>query len=469
MPQIINPFRPQNTPLAQAITQFGNDVYGDQLTPAIKREQLIAAQRENVETDALAQSFADPAGKLDYQAGILSGYKPQDMADMRRLQMADTFGARDQRTQNAQIGAGSPFTATAEAFDTNVATDRRGQDIASSDRRYGFNLNDATERYKFANTPEEVFVNGQAGFLPREKVFSEGVQPILSQSELGPAAEFNQFYDFATKNFPDRGPDWAKSYALQQVSKGQGQKITIGPDGTTIESGGLYGEPTNSVTSGAQESLAGIDAFDSSIERAKDMATRSPDAFGALGTVKGVVQDVNAIAQNIGLVAGGSDVNTELAKAQAFFASSGVSPEVFGAYNPDISNIDALSRLMVYQAAQALTQQTGRSVSDADVKNMTMIVGDPKSLTMNPDKFVNRMDMLQEFIDTLADQKRAQLGLPPIAGERNARRAERNAKRAAPGAPAPGGAVTVNSEQEALSQPPGTIVILNGRRFKVEE
>jgi hypothetical protein len=437
MPQIINPFRPQNTPLAQAITQFGNDVYGDQLTPAIKREQLIAAQRENTETGALASSFA--GGAPDYEALILSGYKPSDFGDAMLVRNANTFGARDQRTQDAMVGAGKPFSATAEAFDTGIATERRGQDIASSDRRYGINVGDATERYKFANSPEEVMVNGAPAFLPREKVFSEGVQPILSQSELGPAAEFNQFYDFATKNFPDRGPDWAKNYALQQISKSQGQKITIGPDGTTIESGGAYGEPTNSVKSGGQEALAGIDAFDSSIERAKDMATRSPDAFGALGTVKGVVQDVNAIAQNIGLVAGGSDVNTELAKAQAFFASSGVSPEVFGAYNPDISNIDALSRLMVYQAAQALTQQTGRSVSDADVKNMTMIVGDPKSLTMNPDKFVNRMDMLQEFIDTLADQKRAQLGLPPIAGERNARRAERAAKRAAPGTPAPGG------------------------------
>jgi hypothetical protein len=382
---------------------------------------------------------------------ILSGYKPSDAADARLMQQAENFGARAQRTQDAQIGAGKSFNTTAEAFDTGIATERRGQDIASSDRRYGFNLNDATERYKFANTPEEAMVNGAAAFVPRSGLMAEGVQPILSQSELGPAAEFNQFYDFATKNFPDRGSDWAKNYALQQVSKSQGQKVTVGPDGTTIESGGLYGEPTNSVTSGAQEALAGIDAFDFSIERAKDMAARSPDAFGVMGTVKGVAQDVNAIAQNIGLVAGGSDVNTELAKAQAFFANAGVSPEVFGGYNPDISNIDALSRLMVYQAAQALTQQTGRSVSDADVKNMTMIVGDPKAWTMNPDKFVNRMDMLQEFIDTLADQKRAQLGLPPIVGERAARRQKRNEARAvAPGAPTPAGNVVLDPETEAL-------------------
>jgi hypothetical protein len=402
MPQIINPFRPQNTPLAQAITQVGKDIYGDQLTPALKREQLIAAQRGNVETDALAQSFADPAGGVDYQAMIASGYKPSDAADARLMQQAEAFGARAPQTQRAQIGAGQGYDNLADAFDTKIATTRRGQDIESSDRRFNYNLDDTRQRWEFSNTPEKAMVNGQPVFLQREKVYGEGVQPILSR----------------------------------------GQTITTNPQTgeVTIESGGLYGEPTNSVKSGAQEALAGIDAFDFSIERAKDMAARSPDAFGVMGTVKGVAQDVNAIAQNIGLVAGGSDVNTELAKAQAFFANAGVSPEVFGGYNPDISNIDALSRLMVYQAAQALTQQTGRSVSDADVKNMTMIVGDPKAWTMNPDKFVNRMDMLQEFIDTLADQKRAQLGLPPIVGERAARRQKRNEARAvAPGATAPGG------------------------------
>jgi hypothetical protein len=115
MPQIINPFRPQNTPLAQAITQVGKDIYGDQLTPALKREQLIAAQRGNVETDALAQSFADPAGGVDYQAMILSGYKPSDAADARLMQQAEAFGARAPQTQSAQIGAGQGYDNTADA------------------------------------------------------------------------------------------------------------------------------------------------------------------------------------------------------------------------------------------------------------------------------------------------------------------------------------------------------------------
>jgi hypothetical protein len=439
MPQIINPFRPQNTPLAQAITQVGKDIYGDQLTPALKREQLIAAQRGNVETDALAQSFADPAGKLDFQAGILSGYKPSDMADMRRLQMADTYGARDQRTQNAQIGAGSPFTATAEAFDTNVATDRRGQDIASSDRRYGINVGDATERYKFANTPEEALVNGQPVFLPREKVYGAGVSPILSDAEKGRNMRFNESVALYGEVYPESTMEQRKQYALQQESKSQGQKITIGPDGTTIESGGIYGEPTNSVKSGKQENLSAADAFDASIEDAKDIAARSPEAFGPLGTVTGWIQDGMAIAENVGLISPNVDFTSEAVEAEQFLASKGISREVFGPYNPDISNIDALAQIMVYQAAQSLTQQTGRSVSNEDAQRMAEIVSDPKGWTMNPKKFAERMDMLQKFVDGAVDRDRAMLNLPPDT-ERAARRQKRNAARAAaPGAPAPGG------------------------------
>jgi hypothetical protein len=479
MPQIINPFRPQNTPLAQAITQVGKDIYGDQLTPALKREQLIAAQRGNVETDALAQSFADPAGGVDYQAMILSGYKPSDAADARLMQQAEAFGARAPQTQSAQIGAGQGYDNTADAFGTKIATERRGQDIASSDRRFGFNLNDSTERWKFSNTPEEAMVNGQPVFLPREKVYGDGVSPILSDAEKGRNMRFNESVALYGEVYPESTMEQRKQYALQQESKSQGQKITIGPDGTTIESGGAYGEPTNSVISGVQESLAASDVFDSSIEEGIKMAERSPLAFGVPGIATGMAQDVAAIAESVGLVRPDLGVDGSLKEVEGRLAASGlVDPSIF-AYNPDVSNVDKLARLMAYQGAEALLNQTGRSVSNQDFNIIMAIVGDPKGWFMNQRRYVEGLRFLQGRIDMMVDIKRKQAGLPPITAERALRRSEK-AKMTVPGAPvpgapaasaapAPGGAITVNSEQEALSQPPGTIVILNGRRFKVEE
>jgi hypothetical protein len=428
MPQIINPFRPQNTPLAQAITQFGNDVYGDQLTPAIKREQLIAAQRENVETGALAQSFADPAGKLDYQAGILSGYKPQDMADMRRLQMADTFGARDQRTQNAQIGAGGSFNSTAEAFDTGVATERRGQDIASSDRRYGFNLNDATERYKFANTPEEVFVNGQAGFLPREKVFSEGVQPILSQSELGPAAEFNQWYDFyLSRGMPK---EQAEPLARQQIEKSQNaRRTTVNAEGgVTIEEGAV-GALTNPNQTAAQREQMSAAKFNAAADRAIALTEKDPTLFGPVGKARALAQGAMGVLDNIALMAGKENVNALKSEIASAITTEGTPmasliPEL---YDPSVSEVESLWGYLVYAAASAVAGQENRSMSDVDVQNARRMVGVPHGLDGAPG-LRTKLNILKDIVN--ANQR--------IAGQ--ALRGEPLGTEMAPtGAPAQGG------------------------------
>jgi hypothetical protein len=264
-----------------------------------------------------------------------------------------------------------------------------------------------------------------------------------------------------------------KQYALQQESKSQGQKITIGPDGTTIESGGAYGEPTNSVLGGVQESLAASDVFDSSIEEGIKMAERSPLAFGVPGIAMGVAQDIAAVAESVGLVRPDLGVDGSLQEIEGRLAASGlVDPSIF-AYNPDVSNVDKLARLMAYQGAEALLNQTGRSVSNQDFNIIMEIVGDPKGWFMNQRRYVEGLRFLQGRIDMMVDIKRKQAGLLPITAERALRRSGK-AKMTVPGAPvpgapAPGGAITVDSEQEALSQPPGTIVILNGRRFKVEE
>jgi hypothetical protein len=381
MPQIINPFRVQNTPLAQAITQVGSDIYGDQLTPALKREQLIAAQRGNVETGNLAQSFADPAGKLDFQAGILSGYKPQDMADMRRLQMADTYGARDPRTQASQIGAGGSAASTFEAVDMADATDRRGQDIASSDRRFGFNLNDATERYKFANTPEEVMVNGQAGFLPREKVFDAGVQPILSQSELGPAAEFNQWYDFyLSRGMPK---EKAEPLARQQIEKSQNaRRTTVGADGgVTIEEGEL-GALTNSNTTAAQRERMSAAKFNAAADRAIALTEKDPTLFGPVGKARSLAQGAMGILDNIALMTGKESVDALKSEIAGAVTTEGTPmgmliPEL---YDPSVSEVESLWGYLVYATAAAVAGQENRSTSDSDVEKARDMVGRPHGL-----------------------------------------------------------------------------------------
>jgi len=441
MPQIINPFRPQNTPLAQAITQVGKDIYGDQLTPALKREQLIAAQRENTELNSLAQSFADPASKVDHQAVILSGYDPRDAAELRLMQQAEAFGARAPQTQNAQIAAGQGYDNLADAFDTKIATTRRGQDIESSDRRFNYNLDDTRQRWEFSNKPIEAMVGGQPAYVPQSGAFGEGVQPILSDAEKGRNMRFNESVALYGEVYPESTMEQRKQYALQQESKSQGQKITTNPQTgeVTIESGGAYGDLAKSVEASLQESLISTDLFDQSIEDGIAMAERSPHAFGLPGILAGALQDVSAVAQTVGLINPDLGLDGTLAEVERRLAASGkVDPSIF-AYNPDISNVDKLSRLLAYQGAEALANQTGRSISDGDFQNLMIMVSDPKAWFMSSTKYANGLRFLQGKVDQMADAKRAALGLPSIAEQRAARRAARKQGAAAPGAPAPGG------------------------------
>lgn len=458
MPQIINPFRVQNTPLAQAITQAGNDIYGDQLTPALNREKLIAAQRGNVETDALARSFADPNGTPDWHAVIASGMNPAQFGDAMLVRNANTFGARAPQTQNAQVGAGQGYQNTAQAFDTNVATDRRGQDIASSDRRYDTNVGDATERYKFANTPEEAMVNGAPAFVPRSGLTGEGVQPILSQSELGPAAEFNQWYDFyLSRGMPK---EKAEPLARQQIEKSQNaRRTTVGADGgVTIEEGEL-GALTNSNTTAAQRERMSAAKFNAAADRAIALTEKDPTLFGPVGKARSLAQGAMGILDNIALMTGKESVDALKSEIAGAVTTEGTPmgmliPEL---YDPNVSEVESLWGYLVYATASAVAGQENRSTSDSDVEKARDMVGRPHGLD-GAQALKTKLITLKNIVN--ANQRIADQAL---RGE------PLGTKMDPTGAPAPGGAVTVNSEQEALSQPPGTIVILNGRRFKVEE
>lgn len=380
MPQIINPFRVQNTPLAQAITQVGNDIYGDQLAPALKREQLIAAQRENVETGNLASSFA--SGAPDYEALIASGYKPSDFGDAMLVRSANTYGGRDQRTQDAMIGAGKPFSATAEAFDTGIATERRGQDIASADRRYGFNLNDSTERWKFSNTPEEAIVNGAPAFVPRSKAFDAGVQPIMSQTEIGPNAEFNQWYSFyRSRGIPEKEAE-ARTY--QQIEKSKNARRTsVNPQTgeVTIEEGEIGGL-TNSNQTAAQRERMTAAKFNAAADRAIELTEKDPTLFGPVGKARSLAQGAMGVLDNIALMTGKESVDALKSEIAGAVTAEGTPmgmlvPEL---YDPNVSEVESLWGYLVYATASAVAGQENRSTSDADVQNARRMLGVPHGL-----------------------------------------------------------------------------------------
>lgn len=171
MPQIINSFRQTENPLAKVFTNIGNSMFGDTLTPALNRQKLRAAERENASIDELARTFGGATdGMIDPNAAselaILAGMKPDDLAGHNVFLTGNKLGPRNAATTNAMAGAGN-YKNSAENLDL--------------DRGNAFRMNEADNNTSMANNaadnqfnawkalidPMDAIVNGQPGFVQK--------------------------------------------------------------------------------------------------------------------------------------------------------------------------------------------------------------------------------------------------------------------------------------------------------------
>lgn len=168
MPQIINSFRNTENPLAKALTTVGDTMFGDTLTPALKREQLRAKQRENVGIEELARTFGGAGNSVNPNAaselGILSGMKPEDAAMWNVFLTGSKTGPRSDYTTNAMAGAGKYKDSAANLdLDRSNAFNMNESDNATS--RFNNSADNAQDSWEFLTKPMEALVNGQPGFV----------------------------------------------------------------------------------------------------------------------------------------------------------------------------------------------------------------------------------------------------------------------------------------------------------------
>jgi hypothetical protein len=190
MPQIINSFRQQENPLAAGIKQLGDTMFGDTLTPAVNREKLKAAQRENYALEQMAQTFGGANGNpintnAAAEFGILGGMKPEDAAMWNVFLTGNQKGPRDPLTTNAMAGAGKYGDSAANldlnrknAFDMNaadnvtsranttdaIAGNYRMNESDNATSRFNNTADNTQKSYEFNNKPVAVNVNGSPGF-----------------------------------------------------------------------------------------------------------------------------------------------------------------------------------------------------------------------------------------------------------------------------------------------------------------
>jgi hypothetical protein len=512
MVKIINPMQGSD-PLAQVLSNLGQQMWGDRSGGMLKAEQLYAAQRENAETENLMNLIATGGGAHALGASPMaqammvgSGYDPSKFADMGLMGAATGYGARDSRTRDWQIASGNPASDTFEAFDATLAETARNNDLQSTDRRRGDDLTNARLWGQFQNEPVAAVGPGGSIFGTNASVVNNpDMRPPVSETDARGAAFQSLFptldplqqrtaMDAAPSNSQVQGAIAAREFgnmgalpAPEQTYLGAdpaGRTSTpknyILPDGTvritydgvtaadtgerlaggyigTVQGGAADVLP-NTVRTGAINALSAAERFNYLADRAKEIATTDRTAFGALGRAQGLTYSAVNFLNTIGQVVGGTDFVTGVQKVeQGIINNPNLDPELkqhlLGEFNPNVPKIQSVAAMLAYVGAETIANQSGRDISNQDIQTIKTIIGDPLSLLATPEDFLARLSEAQAYVEqSTAISRRLLEGGPDAIGGAPAPTAP-PPNRVAPGADAAFAPQAPVAGQEQIGQP----------------
>jgi hypothetical protein len=414
MVKIISPSFSEN-PLAKTISNLGNTMFGDTLTPAYKREMMRKQQMENFGIEELAQlaegGFTDP--RMAASRGILGGLSPEHVGMFQSLLHGQEGGARDPRVTGALGGLGK-YPQTAEAFDLGEQNkfDMNAADNAQSGANNAATI--AGDYRKFIEKPEPAMVGGQPAFAPQGQLTQPGTQPILNENQVAPIDEFKRWLTAAESAMPEATPEQKRQWAIQQIQKNKGGMTVYGPDGQPILTTGDVGGMTNKVLGQAQELDHSFKNFNSLADQLESVAQTDPTLFGAAGTMRGMAQGATQLAGNVSQIFGGQDINQTLETLRQTAIAKGVEPTVVArmlTFDPNIPQLETLSNLMLYTAAEAIANQEGRAVSDKDIDRLAKITGDPTAFFGSQQSYMAKLAILRQVVDAYEANNNQRLGI----------------------------------------------------------
>lgn len=401
MPTIINPFQGVD-PIAQALSDFGTATFGNKGAGELRKQQILDLDRKNTETTNLGKMIAqagaaaalkDPTG----QAMLFSsGYDPKNFNDLVLGSSAQNYGATDPRTVNAQIGAGESYTSTAPAFNATLNENKRQFDMVPT----------AT-----------IGPDGNPVYATRAGAI--GQQPVLSETEVQ-GTKLGQNWD----NLGTLSDLQQRALGVAPKGASQTPHNYVAPDGTTkitydgvtdaqtgqpLPPGGFIATAqgsasdvglTNTTKTNIDSSLIAQNNFSALADTMLGLAQTHPEAFGLNGQITGGVQEVAQAADVlIGQMGGKQAYDKMLTDTQQLLQANGASTDILSHYNPAIPAVNTLGPLLATQAAAAIAQQSGRSLSDNDIKLFTGIVGDPQGWLSSAQQVQTKLGILKATVE----------------------------------------------------------------------
>lgn len=355
--------------------------------------------------------------------GVASGMTPDQIGDAARVLSSMMYGATNEATVNAQVASGQPFSSTYAGFaaDQNRrltesregdAVTIRGQDIASADRRYA----DENEIIEVVRDGVPVSVR-KSDLQPNDQaVITNAEQQALTArgADLTPEQEL-AYIGAEPKNVQqaDRyvAPDGAVIPSIDGLTDARtGAPLPDGSLKTSVlspdraSSGAL--DPTNARNVEAQ--VIGLNQFKGDIAAAREIAV-DPTLFGLVGQARRMGQNLAQQFQQFSqtmpqqaqaIQAANNSMLAEISSVPPEQDPQGLIDRFFQQeYDPSLSAIEVYAQLLPYSAASAIAQQTGRGLSDQDVKRFQRVVGDPTSLWSTQQGFLAKLDAVEAIVD----------------------------------------------------------------------
>jgi hypothetical protein len=430
MPQIANTFANPDVSIGKSLEDLGNSMFGPQAAAAeYARQKATGTRRDNLSHDALAAALRANGGALDASnpdvAAAVAGLDdPRKFFQGWNGLAANRYGASDPRTTNSMLGAGEAYSSTPGGVAQALANART---IASIQAQ---KVLDA-EKYKADTSPVNVITDNGPQIYSKSDAIARHLIPVLGNSEQtgvikqrGFESGYKDYNDEQKKaadvylapdhvlNYASQGPDGQPLYGRTTDGKTDmttgrpvpQSAIVINPAnaGGTNAFGNVLA-PGDTENRALRNSIANNEDLKQLIGHVQGLVKANPTIVGPTGVAQGLAQHGAALAQGVAQLLGkGQDLNTTLgdvkANLTAKFGSQAASimPELF---NPNIGEVQAAHTLLLYKGAEALAGQSGRDISDADVRKMREIFGDPNSLFENAPLLQSKLDFVSRIAD----------------------------------------------------------------------
>lgn len=393
------------------------DAFDRNLAEEARANTLASADRRyNVDQDVAVkrEQWATPSAEQTLQH--------QD----RRYNVDRTVGeaARSNDMESADRRYGVDTTASTERF--KWGTPSANEQLQSADRRYGVDSTAALAREK---PMAALDAQGRPTFAQTGDATNGNYLPILSEENrkgtlLGqnfdnlPALNPQQQEVLGARVSGDKAgtpknyivPNGGTMLTYDGITDVQGNPLPPGGYIGTVQGSATDTGVTNAVSTALQGNVIANKKFEQLVGMGRAL-TQDPTLFGPQGKVRSLAQELAAGVQGMSAVVG-KDVNAARDTLAQELAGTGVDavrilPEL---YDPNLPKVQTVWGLLVYQGASALAGQENRSVSDADVKNMRELLGDPQSLFSSAQMMQSKLDTALEIVRNFDKVSREALG-----------------------------------------------------------